>query len=259
VLDDYQGQPTIGQLYGNTRYIDSNTPDPGGAFTGNMTMGSDGWGNCEVGLEATRRALTDPLASGYNTDFYREDAYLMVVIVSDEDDGSYFDSECANGGQNIGYGEFVPWFTQLKGPGGLGLFHFAAIVGDSGGGCSSSWGDAEAGDGYLDVVNALGDDATFHSICEQDWTDVMVDLGQRAANYQLLFGLGAPPQMDTLEVYLDLDGPDGPANEFQIHEDATYNSQYAFWYSESLNALQFTYETKPPAGSSLRVRYLPAE
>ncbi len=258
VLDDYQGQPTVGQLYGPTRYIDPSTPDPVGAFTGNMTMGYDGWGNCEVGLSATQRALSEPLAGGYNHDFYSDDAYLMVVIVTDEDDGSYYDSECY-GGNYVGYQEFIPWFTQLKGEDGLGLFHFAAITGDAGAGCSSAWGDAEAGDGYLDVVDALGDDATFHSICDQDWSDVMSDLGQRAANYQTEFGLGAPAQEDSIQVFLDLDGPEGPLWEMELEEDHEFELPFAYIYNEGLNALAFTYETKPPPGSLLRVRYLPAE
>ena len=257
VLDEYQGQPAIGQLYGATRYIDQSTPNPIDAFTGNMTMGAGGWGNCEVGLEASKRAVTPPMSDGYNAGFYREDALLSIIIVSDEDDGSYYDSECAGGGQYIGYQEYIPWLTTLKGSHSIDMIHFAAIVGDAGGGCSSSWGDAEAGDGYLDVVSGLGaDHSSFYSICNQDWSDVMTTLGMEAAGLRSSFHLSRVPVEGTLEVFLDVldDG-----NEVQLAEDPTYSQQHSYVYNRISNSLDFSFDTMPPENAILRVIYQVAE
>ncbi len=265
VLDDYQGQPAIGQLYGSTPYITNDTLDPVGAFTGNMTMGDDGAGACEIGLEATVRALTPASTGGYedttNDGFYREDALLSVIIVSDEPDGSTMPpdpwgiSDCTYA---TSWMEFVPWFTTLKGSHGIEQLFFAAIVGGPGG-CSSNWGDAATGSGYLEVINALGPETSlFYSICEHDWSDVMVALGIQATGLRTSFHLSLVPVDGTLQVFLDLDG-DGPQEEFEIEEDPSFSTPYAFIYNSVTNSLDFTISTMPPEAAELRVVYETAE
>jgi len=252
VLDDWQGQPPIGQLYSNApwveTYIDTTTPDPVATFTGNMTMGADGMGACEVGLEASYRAITQPLVTGYNSGFYREDALFNVVIVSDEVDGSI------TGCEGISYMDYANWLMGLKANGIDGVY-FAAIVGDQPNGCSSAWGDADPGRGYYEVYTALGPDhATNFSICEQDWSDVMVDLGVRAAGMQLEFPLSNIPLPGTLRAFLDPDG-EGEETEFEIVEDPTYQEEYSFVFEEDANSLIFQPSTVPPPHAILRVTY----
>jgi hypothetical protein len=254
VLDDWQTQPPIGQLYGPTRYIEPSTPDPVGAFTANMTMGGDGVGSCEVGLEASYRALTPPLVDGYNAGFYRQDALLSIVIVSDEVDGSI------NGCPAISYMEYIPWLTTLKGPHSIDMIHFAAIIGDQPNGCNSSWGQADPGRGYYEVYTALGDEhATNFSICNQDWDEVMTQLGLEAAGLRTEFHLSLVPVEGTLQVWLDPDGEDGPEEEFEIFEDETYIQQYSYVYNRVSNSLDFVFETMPPEAAQLRVEYQIAE
>jgi hypothetical protein len=258
VLDDWANQPPIGQLYGSTRYIDPTTPDPVGAFTANMTMGDDGMGACEVGLEASYRALTPPLVSGYNAGFYREDALLSIVIVSDEVDGS------VTGCDAISYMEYIPWLTTLKGSHSIDMIHFAAIVGDQPNGCTSNWGDADPGRGYYEVYTALGDEhSTYFSVCDQDWSEVMTRLGLEAAGLRTSFHLSLVPVAGTLQVFLDPDGEDGNEygneDEFEIFEDPTYSQPYSFIYNRVSNSLDFTFDTMPPESAKLRVVYQVAE
>ncbi len=249
VLDDWQGQPPLGQLFGNTPYIDTTTPDPIDTFTANMTMGAAGMGACEVGLEASYRAITEPLVSGYNSGFYREDALLNVVIVSDEVDGS------VTGCDAISWMDYVAWLTGLKLLGADGIY-FAAIAGDMPSGCSSNWGDADPGRGYYEVYDALGPDhATFYSICEQDWSDVMVELGVRAAGLQLQFLLSEPAIPETVRVFIDPDGDEGAEVEFEIFEDHTFTGEYSFRFDRDENTLVFVPATVPPPHAILRVTY----
>ncbi len=56
-------------------------------FTANVNVGVCGSGK-EQGLEAARRALSDPLASGGNAGFLRQGSRLAVIVVSDDDDCS---------------------------------------------------------------------------------------------------------------------------------------------------------------------------
>jgi hypothetical protein len=251
VLDDWTTQPEIGALFGSTLYIDPDTEDPVGAFAANMTMGVDGMGSCEVGLEASYRALTEPLASGTNVGFYRDDARLTVVVVSDEPDGSTT-GQCPDA---IAWTEYVPWITTLKGVEGPERIHFAAIVGDVPDGCYDSWGQAEPGRGYQEVAEALGPDhSTFFSICESDWSPVMSDLGVQAASAELSFPLSSWPDPATLQAHVDPDG-DGATAEFPIYPDPTYSQPYAYVYVAETNSLDFSAETRPPVGAVLRVTY----
>jgi len=255
VLDDYAGQPPIGQLYGSTRYIDNTTPDPVGAFTGNMTMGDDGMGQCEVGLDASMKALTEPLLSGYNTGFYREEAFLLLVIVSDEPDTGVVDPMNCPG--FIPLEEYIPWLTTLKGAQGLDRIHFAVIGGDLPDGCTGSWGDADPALGYADVVEALAPDhSTFFSICEQDWSPVMTDLGLEAVGLLTTFHLTQVPVPGTLEVTLDPDGA-GPIDESLLDEDPSYQTPGAYVYDAVGNAIVFSPETAPPEGAVLRANFEP--
>ena len=57
----------------------------------------------------------------------------------------------------MGYQEFIPWITNLKGAHSIDMINFAAIVGDNPQGCQSPWGEAERGAG-----------ASFHFTL---WTD----------------------------------------------------------------------------------------
>jgi len=248
VLDDWPTQPPIGELFGSTPYIDANAPDPVSAFSANMTMGAAGMGSCEVGLEAAFRALTPPLLNGYNAGFYREEARLAVVVVSDEDDGS------AVGCSAIQASGFVTWLTTLK-PDGIDPIYFAAIIGDQPNGCTSSWGDAFAGDQYHDVVQALGAHGCGHSICEWDWTPAMDEVGEWASAVPTTFSLVEVPVAGTLRAFLDPDGETGPELEVEIFEDPTYQGEYAFVYDAGLNALVFDASTAPPGGAQLRVTF----
>ncbi|MEL6348218.1 MAG: hypothetical protein AAFV53_34230, partial [Myxococcota bacterium] len=68
-------------------FITPSTPDPQGAFTQQTDQGSSGSAD-EQGFAAVQSALSDPLLSGHNAGFLREDAALSVIVVSDEDDSS---------------------------------------------------------------------------------------------------------------------------------------------------------------------------
>ena len=73
------------------------------AFSSLAAVGLDGCG-VEQHLEATRRALDDhPL----NTGFVREDAYLAVIVIADEDDCSLAKSTLFDGLPSDSFGERV--------------------------------------------------------------------------------------------------------------------------------------------------------
>jgi hypothetical protein len=66
--------------------MDKNTPSLSDVFTRNVRVGTSGSGD-ERAFESLKQLLVNPL----NMDFRREDAYLSIIIVSDEEDMSHYD------------------------------------------------------------------------------------------------------------------------------------------------------------------------
>ena len=78
-----------GKLQGaaGLRYLEPDAPDPIQTFAAMARVGTDGSSD-EQGRRVAWLALTTPLVDGYNHGFYREDASLHVIVISDEPDAT---------------------------------------------------------------------------------------------------------------------------------------------------------------------------
>lgn len=168
---------------GGDRYLTPDTPDPGRLFTDLARVGTGGSGD-ERGFEAAFLALTPPRVDGYNAGFYREDAELVVIAISDEDDHSLTPT----------MPEFESFMRSLK-----GSTHdatFSAIVGPRGG-CAT----AEEGSRYLAMADALG--GLTASICAADWAPILSSLGLEASGLTTEYFLSSLAVPDTIEVWVE--------------------------------------------------------
>lgn len=224
--------------YGGARWIDPDTPDPISAFNSLANVGDSGDGACEMGLSGSHAALTTQSQIGRpNEGFYREDALLSIIVVSDEPD-RYGDVNPFTSCNGIGPSEYIPWFLyDLKGPTGADKVFFTGIIGDRPGGCSTSDNDAAEGTGYWEVIDAVG--GSFLSVCSQDWATFLTELGLEAAGMKRTFYLRRVPKEDTLQ--LTIDG--APADE-------------SIWsYDRVTNSVTFPVEFIPPELSIVQVIY----
>jgi hypothetical protein len=196
---------------GSPRILDKTTI---GSFSANIdAVGCDtSSGMQESGLEGGRRALIPPYISntdtscscaedqpcpgvctdpdlcvegkcgGWNRGFLRKDAALEVVFVSDEEDQSP---------GNVPF--YIDFYKSLKGFLNTEMFHAHAIVGDAGSGCNGGSGSdqngADAGDRYIEVQKATG--GVFGSICDESFSKVLKDIGNKAFGLQIQFFLSA--------------------------------------------------------------------
>lgn len=78
-----QKTPTLIETHSGVFVMDKNTPSIGTVFETNIKQGTLGNGD-ERALESFKQTLLDP----WNVDFRRSDAFLAVIIVSDEEDFS---------------------------------------------------------------------------------------------------------------------------------------------------------------------------
>ncbi|MDP7111008.1 MAG: hypothetical protein QGH45_03550 [Myxococcota bacterium] len=183
-LDDPEHR---GRLQGDPAVLGPDTPDLATAFVTNAAVGTQG-SKHELGFEALELAMTEAVDAGHNGGFFREDAILEVVVVSDEDD--HGSTEVLTVMSDLT--ELVPDPER---------FRIHAIVGDEPYGCLTADSSAEAGSRYL--AGARLSDGFDGSICLDDWTPLLEEIGLAVLGMQDTFALSKEPDVESLEVTVD--------------------------------------------------------
>ena len=213
----------VGDIISNT------TADPITEFNNQIdsigTRGSAYEKGLWFGYESTTSGDASP---GSATGFFRSDARLVVVYVSDEPDFSH-QTYGSGGSTTMTHSDYSASLLSLKTSSALVIAH--AIAGDYPSGCTSN-GGAQFGEGYYDVVSDLG--GTFMSICASDWS-VTMDTLARESIAMSVFPLSKSAIEDTIQVLVD-----GVASSDWV-------------YDEIENAVSFT--VAPADGSSIDVTY----
>ena len=244
--DDSENWGILEQLPDGSRWIDPDTgssaDDKIAAFTEISNVGTDGPASCEMGLQAARSALSYQTYPGRpNEGFYREEALLSLVILSDEPDHGQDSGDPLFGGGGCGGvhpDEFIPWFLyDLKGQHNQDLLVFTGIVGDRPGGCGDSNNGADEGAGYWEVIDGV--EGNFLSICDDDWSEFLTQLGLESAGLKRSFHLKRSPSVSSLSVTLN-----------GVEADS------AIWsYNPITNAIDFPVEHMPEELAMIEVSY----
>lgn len=201
------------------RWLVPSSPDPYNTFTSMAFMGTGGAGD-EMGSAAARAALTEPLVSGYNAGFLREQAGLAIIIISDEEDDSHM----------VGVDEAaaIAWLQSAKPD--PAMVSYSTIVPPRTG-CATSYDNSDI---YHNIREAIG--GINASICTEDWSGVLDDLANNAAGLRREFFLDDIPNPATLQVWVIEQG--GTRVDLVQGTDYTYNAQR--------NSVQLTSYTPPP-------------
>ena len=147
-------------------------------------------GACEVDTDCgLNRTCSAGMCQGINYGFFREDAALEIVFVSDEEDHSPEELEA-----------YLNHFRGIKGYAHPELLHMHAIVGPPGG-CSSANGSAEAGHRYMNMAHATG--GAVYSICELDFAKGLEGIGEIAFASKMEYTLSQIPAPTTIMVTIE--------------------------------------------------------
>ena len=178
------------QFQGSTKVIDPYTANGAAVFSNNCTVGTTGSGT-ERGLQYGYEALVDAINNvSPNQGFWRQDAGLRVVYVSDEND------------QSGDWGTYLSYYQNTKAdPSNVILSAICGTNGFVAQSCSGPGGSATPGTGYVDVANSTG--GVLGSICDSDWSTVLTNLAWITVNLADTFVLTYVPISNTIEVYVN--------------------------------------------------------
>lgn len=210
------------------QFIDVNTPSPSEIFESMATLGTDGTGT-EKGLGAIYLAL-EAFSDSFNAGFFREDASIHSVVISDEQDHT---QETI-----ISKLEFIEWYSGLKRE--YDDRTFSSIVHTTG---------TSKGEQYLDVTNAIG--GITWDITNGDWAQVLDMLGVQATGLKREYFLSQLPVPGSIEV--EVEDPVGNVLPF---EEAIGDPPVGGWsYDRTRNSISFI-EFMPESLSRVVIRYV---
>jgi hypothetical protein len=247
VTTDTDNPNQAGRLQGNPKWIQPDTEAGAEAFKAAVQVGTVGSGY-ERGLEAARSALGPEMAAGYNVGFLREDAYLSLIFVSDEED---FSTEpVAN---------YINFFWAQKTGQGRDALTASSLVGSDDAGEPADCGDqsspyvgASAAHRYVDVARQTN--GIIGSICSDDFSPIIGELGLNSSRLTDRFELSRAPDVDSMEVEITPEGEDEAFPVESDHEDYPWEVQVIEGAQGDEYWLVFV-DNFPPVNAQIVVRY----
>ncbi len=228
--------------------IDSSTPNIVSVFTTNASQGETGSGD-ERAFQSMEAALNNSL----NSSFRRADAFLAVIILSDEDD---FSSTVRLEGVSPDhsytytnlkpvsyYEDFLSTFTGSSGA--LKRFSVSAVtVKDTA--CLTAHKalapSSVMGTRYIDLANRTG--GVLSDICASNFVDGLDQIQQGIIELGSQFYLNRVPQVSTIKVFVD-----GVAISESTSNGYTYNA--------AANSIVFHGGSVPRAGANIVINFDP--
>lgn len=224
-------------------FLTRDTEGPAEIFAEMVAQGTSGTG-LEMGLEAARLALSEPLLSGENAGFVREEANLSVLVVSDEEDSSPDPVD-----------DYLNDMSWVKGEDAFrdhSRFNLSGVVGDTPPefdgepSCSSANGNATYGSRYVYAANAT--EGLLESICAEDFAPIVENLGLTLSGLIAEFALSRVPDIDSLKVSLYAE-----ADESTKLQDLTLGTEFS--YDEVENSLVFDLGFLPDSQQYILAEY----
>lgn len=229
--------PDGGRFIGTPKYVTAETPDLINNLKARMIVGEAGSNN-ERGLESMESALSNSYLSNEGRGFFRSDALLVVIALSDEDDKSAV-TDPAVYYTNFFDGLKQPWVDGSR----SWVFNFIGVLPTSTN-CSTFNDYAEAGLTFIDIAKVSG--GVEESICSTNLSSAVSNI--RARIYQILtdFKLSKVPLIETITVTI---------NGQLIPRDSVNGWDYI----PSINAIRFYGSAVPAADASIKVDFKPKD
>lgn len=232
---DIAAIPTVGTLVNNT-VVNVDTANASQVFSDLVNVGICGSG-IEMGLEAGLHVLENP-----NAGLLRDDAYLSVIYVSDEQDAS-----------PMPVNDYINAMRAVKDPVARQVYNASSLVVTDASSCDATQlaSGATLGTRYIDVAEQS--DGIQVNICAENFASIVTDLSLNSSRLNDVFFLNDTPDVDTLVVTID--------SENFAAEVACDSEDYPWIYEEiDLNGtiqptIRFQRDKLPPVAAKISVEY----
>jgi len=180
--------PPGGELNGGT-YITPETDGGEELFSDLVKVGVCG-NYYEMGLESAYLAVTEPIVNDANAGFLREDAYLSMIFVSDEQDASPMDVSA-----------YLNAFREVKGQRNRDIFNASSLVVTDAEACNATNFAGQEGTRYVDLATQAN--GVVADICADDFGDIVTELSLATSRLTDTFYLSNLPDPETLVVAVE--------------------------------------------------------
>ena len=227
--------PSVGTLVGGT-VLNASSQNASTLFSDLVSVGVCGSGS-EMGLEAGLRVLENT-----NSGLLREDAYLSVIFVSDEQDTS-----------PLPVNDYINEMRAVKDAMAREVFNASSLVVTDISECNTSQISSGASEGsrYVDVASQA--DGVTVNICSDDFANIVTELSLNSSRLNDIFFLNNIPDVNSLIVGVD----DGDTSELYPCDSEKYP-----WVYETLEvagepqpALRFERSKLPPVNAKITAQY----
>lgn len=232
--------PPAGELVGG-QIITPDTPNADTVFSDIVSVGTCGAGY-EMGLESARLALQGADQGTINQGFLRDSAFLSIIFVSDEQDGS-----------PLPVNEYLTAFRDAKArPGQRADMNASALVVNDIAECSSQQIGSGAVEGtrYVDVAQQA--EGLIGNICGDDFESIVTELSLNSSRLTDTFILSSEPDPNTIAVNVLAGGTDG--YELPCADGAWIFTRIGEG-DRSQPAIVFDRAQMPPPNSKITVQY----
>jgi hypothetical protein len=229
--------------------ISTLTPDVVGTFRTNVKVGVTGSGD-ERAFDSFKQTLLYTGNDTYN--FRRTDAYLAIVIVSDEEDFSRNSStvdgctpisSCPNLRSVQSYEDFLDLYTgSIPTDRKYNVSTITIIPGDTACMASNPSSDGHYGARHVQLANET--DGVVGSICDTNFSNSLDQIAGRIAELSTQFRLDREPIVSSIVIHV---------NGVLIPNNATNG----WTYNPTNNSIVFHGTAIPPQGASIQVDYDP--
>ena len=175
-----------GLLVGPPYYVDRQTPNALQALSENLHVGTSGSGT-EKFFAPVMAALSQPLVTGANAGFYRDDAHLAVIFITDANDQS----------PNVSAQDFYDFLVGLKHGDKAKIISYGIIIPSTDTVCDRSSEDPPVKtEEYMRIAGG-----TVFGLCDIDYgqklAGLAIDLGKRVGR---IMYLSRAPDVSTIVV-----------------------------------------------------------
>lgn len=222
--------------------MNNTTTGLGNVFMINANQGITGSGD-----ERVFSSMEDVLTYTGNADFRREDAFLAVIILSDEDDFSASTSAFLNNNYNdprlIPVDHYYDFLQAYAGQGNVSVSAITILDNQCRDQLNTTFSGRQVGRRYLDLVSLTG--GVSASLCDDFGPNLQV-ISDRLLEMNSSFQLTREPIPSTIHVVVDGE---------TVLEDATNG----WTYDAATLQIQFHGSSVPGAGASINISFDPTK